>query len=190
MKHEQYYALKASLPMLLFDGASPAITTGRFFECCEVFLPEEGLEFLRALTLCPESIPDFPAARSMAAYARWEIALRNMLAQLRGAKLGLDVSPYIHPLEGEEYEAECVARNVFSMQADPLEKDRALDRARWEFLEHMELEHSFDFDSLCIYYCKMLIRDKWSLRQKEKASANLEKASDLSEKASEDVKIS
>lgn len=188
MKHEQYYALKASLPMLLFDGALP-ITAERFFECCKVFLSEEDLEFLRNLSLCPEEVPSYPDAESMASYARWEITLRNTLAELRGAKLSLDVSSYIHPLEEEEFAAVTAGRNIFSMQADPLEKDRALDRARWEYLDSMEFEHAFDFDSLCIYYCKMLIRSKWLSRQKDQALQNLEKASDLSEKDAESVKI-
>ncbi|MBO5724263.1 MAG: hypothetical protein J6S58_05480, partial [Lentisphaeria bacterium] len=82
MKHKQFYALKASLPMLLFDGGT-LITFQRFFECCEVFLPEKGLEFLRSLTLCPLAEKGFPGASTMDAYARWEITLRNTLARLR-----------------------------------------------------------------------------------------------------------
>lgn len=189
MKHEQYYALKASLPMLLFDGACP-ITEERFFECCASFLPEESLDFLRSLDLCPVAEPHFPGSSSMDRFARWEITLRNTLAVLRGAKLSLDASPYLVEQEDEEFEALTAAKRIFSLQADPLERDRALDRARWDFLESMELDHTFDFDALCIYCCKMQIRNKWASRQKDKALANLEKAADLSEKASENIKIS
>ena len=190
MKHKQFYALKSSLPMLLFDGGT-LITFQRFFECCEAFLPENALAFLRSLDLCPLAEKKFPGASSMDSYARWEITLRNTLARLRGAKLSLDAEPYLVTLEGEEeFSAAAAARNIFAMQADPLEKDRALDRARWEYLESMELEHTFDFDSLCIYYCKMLIRSKWLARRKEIAAENLNKAALLSEKASENVTVS
>lgn len=127
----------------------------------------------------------------MDSYARWEISLRNTLARLRGAKLSLDAEQYLVALEGEEeYSASAAAKNIYSMQADPLEKDRALDRARWEYLESLEADHMFDFDALCIYYCKMLIRSKWLSRQKEKAVENLDKAALLSEKASENVTLS
>ena len=48
----QYFALKASLPMLQFDAAPP-ISSEEFLSRCEAFLASDRMKFLRELTLSP-----------------------------------------------------------------------------------------------------------------------------------------
>ena len=162
--------------MLLFDAAPP-MTSEVFLEYCEVFLKPSLVQFLRELTIAPRALTKFadpvifedrpedrasgPHSVVLAQYARWEIALRNMLAKLRGAKLGLDPEPNLVKLSVFEFTAETAARNAFGM-SDPLERERALDRARWTFFDDMEWRHLFDFEALCIYRCKLLILEKWA----------------------------
>ena len=55
---KQYYPLKASLPMLLFD-APPPFSSAEFLERCSAFVDPVRMKFLRELTAAPREIPDF-----------------------------------------------------------------------------------------------------------------------------------
>lgn len=180
---KQYYALKASLPMLLFDEMPP-LDSAAFLGYCEAYLAPAKLTFLKELSLAPRSVPD-GNAQVMQKYAAWEICLRNTLARLRAARLSVDPEPYVVKFADYETGAASAAQSVFSMNADPLEKEKALDRARWDFLESMEWNHVFDFDALCIYRCKLLILEKWAARRKGNAAEILDEAAARSEQKTE-----
>ena len=189
---KKYYALKASLPMLMFDSAPPLSST-EFMERCEVWVKPDRMAVLRALTEIPREAPK-PSSRflpdnrkAMEHYRDWEIALRNALARLRAVRLGQDPESYLVPTDRYDSDAEAAARTAFNA-ADPLEKEKALDRARWDFLDGLEWKHTFDFSGLCIYRCNLLILEKWAARQTGDASANLDAAADRAEKASENEK--
>lgn len=181
---KQYYALKASLPMLLFDEMPP-LSSAAFLGYCEAYLAPAKQTFLKALTLAPRSVPADSNAQVMRKYTAWEICLRNTLARLRAAKLSVDPEPYVVKFADYETTAASAAQSVFSMNADPLEKEKALDRARWDFLESMEWNHAFDFDALCIYRCKLLILEKWAARRKGNAAEILDEAAARSEQKTE-----
>lgn len=196
----QYFALKASLPMLLFDAAPP-ISSEEFLSCCEAFLPPDRMKFLRALTLSPRELPEFEKdfkraaipskkdirtddSRVMQLYSRWEISLRNTLARLRAAKLGQDPEANVVKYAAFDSAADTAARNAFSL-TDPMEKELALDRARWDFLTGLEWSHAFNFEALCIYRCKLMILEKWAARRDGNAAANLDAAAAKAEKSTE-----
>ena len=189
---KKYFALKASLPMLLFDSAPP-MRSADFLERCEVWLPPDRMAVLRTLAEIPREarkqksrlVPDNRSAMEL--YRDWEIALRNALARLRAVRLGHDPEEYLVATERYDSDAEAAARAAFNA-ADPLEKEKALDRARWDFLDGLEWKHAFDFSGLCIYRCKLLILEKWAARLAGNASANLDAAADRAEKASENEK--
>lgn len=181
---KQYYALKASLPMLLFDEMPP-LDSAVFLGYCEAYLAPEEQAFLRRLSLTPRSVPPNGSAQVMRKYAVWEICLRNTLARLRAARLSVDPDSYVVKFADYETAAASAAQSVFSMNADPLEKEKALDRARWDFLESMEWNHVFDFEALCIYRCKLLILEKWAARRKGNAAEILDEAAARSEQQTE-----
>ena len=196
----QYFALKASLPMLLFDAAPP-ISSEEFLSRCEAFLTPDRMKFLRELTLSPRELPDFEKdfkraaipskkdirtddTRVMQLYSRWEISLRNTLARLRAAKLGQDPEANVVKYAAFDSAADAAARNAFSL-TDPMEKEQALDRARWDFLDGLEWSHAFNFEALCIYRCKLMILEKWAARRNGDAAANLDAAAAQAEKSTE-----
>lgn len=194
----QYFALKASLPMLLFD-APPPLSSEDFLSRCEAFLAPDRMKFLRELTAAPRDLPDFERnfkqaaipskkdirtddTRVMQLYARWEICLRNTLARLRAAKLGEDPESCTVKFAAFDSSADSAARTAFSL-ADPQERERALDRARWNFLDGLEWSHAFNFEALCIYRCKLMILEKWAVRRAGDAERNLDEAAARAEKA-------
>ena len=115
---------------------------------------------------------------------RWEISLRNTLARLRAAKLGQDPEANVVKYAAFDSSADTAARNAFSL-TDPMEKELALDRARWDFLDGLEWSHAFNFEALCIYRCKLMILEKWAARRNGNAAANLNAAADQAEKSTE-----
>ena len=197
---KQYFALKASLPMLLFDAAPP-MSSEEFLSRCEAFLAPDRMKFLRELTLSPRELPDFERdfkraaipskkdirtddTRVMQLYSRWEICLRNTLARLRAAKLGQDPEANVVKYAAFDSAADTAARNAFSL-TDPMEKELARDRARWDFLDGLEWSHAFNFEALCIYRCKLMILEKWAARRNGDAAANLDAAAAQAEKSTE-----
>ena len=199
----QYFALKASLPMLLFDAAPP-MSSEEFLSRCEAFLTPDRMKFLRALTLSPRGLPDFekdfkraaiPSKKDirtddtnvMQLYSRWEICLRNTLARLRAAKLGQDPEATVVKYAAFDPAAETAARNAFSL-TDPMEKEQVLDRARWDFLDGLEWSHAFNFEALCIYRCKLLILEKWAARRNGDAAVNLDAAAAKAEQSTEQTR--
>lgn len=193
----QYFALKASLPLLLFDAAPP-MSSEEFLSRCEAFLPSDRMKFLRELTLSPRELPDFEKNFKQAAipskkdirtddtcvmqlYSRWEISLRNTLARLRAAKLGQDPEANTVKYAAFDSSADTAARNAFNL-TDPMEKELALDRARWNFLDGLEWSHAFNFEALCIYRCKLMILEKWAARRSGDAAVNLDAAASKAEK--------
>ena len=196
----QYFALKASLPMLLFDAAPP-MSSEEFLSRCEAFLAPDRMKFLRELTLSPRELPDFEKdfkraaipskkdirtddTRVMQLYSRWEISLRNTLARLRAAKLGQDPETNVVKYAAFDSAADTAARNAFIL-TDPMEKELALDRARWDFLDGLEWSHAFNFEALCIYRCKLMILEKWAARRNGDAASNLDAAAAQAEKSTE-----
>lgn len=197
MKHN-YFALKASLPMLRFDEAPP-ISSERFLELCSAFLDPERMSFLSALKLDGREVPrletapvkmspptisdDNPEIEAVLCYTRWEICLRNTLAQLRVGKLSVDPEPYLVKFPPYDSTASATASEVFSSPGDPMEKERMLNAARWRLLEGMEWDHSFNFDGLCIYRIKLLILEKIAARKSSDAAGNLDKAAEAAERS-------
>lgn len=196
MKHN-YFALKASLPMLRFDEAPP-VTSEKFLELCAAFLDTGRMDFLSSLRLDGREVPrlaaereiggasaasgDNPEIGSVTAYFRWEICLRNTFVQLRAGKLSADPEPYLVKFAPYETSAAATAQEVFSAPGDPMEKERMLNAARWRLLDGMEWEHSFDFDGLCLYRVKLLILEKMAARKSPDAAGNLDKAAETAER--------
>lgn len=196
MKHS-YFALKASLPMLRFDEAPP-VSSEKFLDLCTAFLEPDKMKFIASLKLADREIPRLesgpvkispslsdgdPETEAVTRYVRWEICLRNTLAQLRAGKLSIDPEPYLVQFAAYDSTASATASEVFSSPGNPVEKERMLDAARWYFLEGMEWAHPFDFEGLCIYRYKLLLLEKMAERKSPKAAENLDKAAGSAEKA-------
>lgn len=169
---KQYFALKASLPFLNF-GDKPVLSRNRFLEYCEAFLGEKELSFLRNLSLAaPEKLPE--NGSSEAEFLRYETALRNALLLMRAKARGGKGELLLREGDGKsapEEAADVIAR--LQASADPLEREKILDMARWARLEELEFSHLADLDALGIYCRKLLILEKWERFREEKAEENL-----------------
>jgi len=164
----QYYYLISSLPMIRQDEA-PGISVESFLEECAKWLDGNEINIINSLTLVPGTEDtDVAVLRS---WADWENKLRNSLARLRAHRLNRDVEAVCRHENDYFSEVERAAQD-FSAMTNPLDREKMLDDVRWKRLEDLECGHIFDFDRLCLYKLKLMLRFKWSDRKKENGEKN------------------
>jgi hypothetical protein len=161
----QYYYLTASLPLLLPEGEvlmdSPA-----FLGACRGILSPGDYAQLTACRLVPGDNPPPRVHPLLGRWLAWEKALRNELVRVRAARLRRDGEPFLRPGEDGAGAAEIV-REAASLP-NPLEAEFKLDKARWAFLDELEVGHIFDLQRIMVYYLKLQILERRSRFTREK----------------------
>ncbi len=191
-----YYYAVAALPSLFFD-ADPPISKTELFAFLERQLTDSDLTLLRAAELeeasvravteparedegsdtteneddggdLSEASDDTESTGSpvISAFRSFDRALRNALVTLRTDETD-KISRFSRAADPEyASRAEELAREAASA-SDPLEAERVLERARFEFLEALEVGHYFDFERIAIYYLKLQLITVRSARTDE-----------------------
>ena len=133
-----------------------------FASLCEQYnVDVSELKPLLALSLCPPRASKLPENSFQAKWYRWETYLRNRLAIQRAQLQGKMVKSFLQP-QKDEYLSEIdriVNETLF--QTPVYEREKILDGLRWHKIEELEFGHYFDFDILCSYKLKLLIKEKW-----------------------------
>ncbi|MDD4980474.1 MAG: DUF2764 family protein [Candidatus Omnitrophica bacterium] len=151
-----YPYLIASLPMLHF-GAPAHISFEQFLLKCQELIPQDDFTLLESLPLQCE----YKGAQ--ATIRRWvdfEIMLRNELVKLRASRKRIDPAKYLRP-DGSAGAILYHVALAAQRNPSPLEGERILALAKWDFLEELSFGHYFDLDFLIIYACKLLILEHW-----------------------------
>lgn len=156
-----YYYFISSLPSLKFDVPS-AMSVRLYLSQCEKYgIGPRILKALSELSLLPPRQIKLPANSFQAKWYNWETYLRNRLAIQRAQLQGKMVRSFLLP-QKDEYLSEIdriVNETLF--QAPVYEREKMLDGLRWHKVEELEFGHYFDFDILCSYKLKLLIKEKW-----------------------------
>jgi Protein of unknown function (DUF2764) len=151
-----YPYLISSLPMLVFS-APPPFSFAEFIERCAELIPQDDLEALRSLSVEEPSGSLNPVIRK---WLRFNITLKNELVKVRAARKRVSAEDYLRPDGYAEpsfyYLALAAHRNLC-----PLEGEKILDIARWNFLDELSFGHYFDLDLVIIYAYKLLILERW-----------------------------
>ena len=164
----EYYYTSASLPMVSFEQAPP-VTAEYFLETCKYTLKDADYKILISALLLPEAGSDFPAVSK---WRSWETTLRNELARLRAQNTGFDADEFIKECDFMTG-AYSAAKDALSA-ADPAAGEYLLDKARWTFLDELELGHHFDLTKLVVYYLKLQIAERRSAMTKENGEKKYE----------------
>ena len=115
--------------------------------------------------------PKEKAPRVFREYQDFEVFLRQTIARKRAKEQGREVAFDRSP----EYRHDIVlAVDSAAAIADPLERERAIDKLRWQAIEEISAGHELDFDALCAYKLKLdlLIRRRHRDREVGLASFN------------------
>jgi len=180
MIKQQYYYTVASLPSLSFDKPLP-INKEKFFALCKIELVKKDFNILQSAELIPLKPKEKSPVKLMEKWYSWEQGIRNELVRLRSKSLGWDGTPYIRNGKTKIPYNTSIAPKAFNIKS-PLSAEEALDRARWNFLEVLEINYYFTIEKLIVYYFKIQILEKTSLFNNKKG---LEKIDSLVRKFSE-----
>lgn len=168
-----YYFLISSLPSLKFDE-TPFLSVKSFLDLCSGHLSQGNMKILHDLALIPPAKNTGKKAPPVEKWYQWETYLRDRLAKFRAENLGRVAREFIRQ-QGESVHFDDIDRAVNEqlILADPFEREKTLDGLRWRKLDEMEFGKHFDFDFLCSYKLKLMIREKWIRRDMEKGLLNL-----------------
>lgn len=174
MEHYYYYLI-SSLPTLKRDD-TPYHTVASFTAACAEHISSSELKILNDLSLVPaeDSLKTAAHGSFTSKWYEWETYFRNRLSKLRTVSLDRGSNKFLRPLDEKLMFPE-IDRVITEqlLSAEPAEKEKTLDNLRWTKLDEFELGHYFDFDILCSYKLKLLIREKWLKRDLDKGMKNL-----------------
>lgn len=145
----------SSLPALRW-GEKPLISHRDFVTACQEQLgPELAARF--------EQLGLLPGGQSASAvldeWEDWETYLRNVVAELRAAKLRKNAAAWLRPGKGL-YPGDRKRIEDALNQATPRDREKALDQLRWQQLEHLAAKHQFDLAAIELYTLKLLLCEK------------------------------
>lgn len=144
----------ASLPMLQ-PGHPPGITVDAFRAACAEHLTGRLREAVEAL------LDDHPYGHPFVeAWRRHETGLRNAIARRRATRLGSDAQSWLRPEGGDETRLAHAVAAAFD-QPDPLQRERALDRLRWQAAEALQGIQPLTPGVLLAYAVKLHLLTRW-----------------------------
>ncbi len=101
-------------------------------------------------------------SRFLAAWAGYEVALRNALVAARAKRLGLDAADYLLAADlaaaGDEV---TTAVSEWTSAPTPLAGQQSLLRARWDWLTAHDAWFTFSNDELAVYAARLMLLHQW-----------------------------
>ena len=151
----QYYFTVASLPQLFYDSDS-FLTIEAFLAICDEQVNRRELAIINSAFQAEKSGDLSTSLRNkvIGRWIRWNAGLRADLAEMRAQSLGRDFirDRAVEYITGTEP----VAREAFN-QESPLEAEEVIERARWGFLDDLEVGHHFDVEKLLVYLYRLIV---------------------------------
>lgn len=151
-----YYYFASSLPALSLEGPLP-FSFAEFRRQCRLHLRPSHFEAVCALTRTTQR----SSHPFIAAWRELDTQIRNSVARFRAEKHKRDAGPYLRgnpPFSGAVHQA---VDHAFSL-ANPLQREEALDRFRWQQLEAMAGFDMFSIHALLAYGLKLTLVERWA----------------------------
>lgn len=160
----QYYYLVASLPLLFYDSVRVP-SRDEFLDTCSQHISSRDYRLLASASTS-DLKPVTPSCRTLDLWREWETALRNELVRLRAKNRRAEAEAYLVESPGI-IDAQAVAREAFG-QESPLQAEDMLNRARWGYLDELEVGHYFDIEKILIYALRLQILERKALFDEQK----------------------
>ncbi len=152
-----YYFLVASLPMLSFE-APPPMTVDEFLSQCDQQVTPRDLSLI-SNALSGET--DKKAHGWLREIDERERQLRNAIVRERATRLGQDAVPHLVSTTGHDVSLAHAVSEAFG-RSDPMEREKALDRLRWQGMEDAAGYDPFTLRALVVYGLKLTIAARWA----------------------------
>ncbi len=147
--------LIASLPALSPDAA-PALSIAEFRAACASALTKSQSAIVDAL------LDGAPCGDSfVCAWRDVDAQIRNAAVRKRAARRGIDPAPFLRSTSGCDIAATQAAEAAFALP-DPMQRERALDRARWTALDALQGPQPMSFEAVLAYAVRLQIATRWS----------------------------
>ena len=95
--------------------------------------------------------------------------MRNELVKMRAQNTGFDAGSFVR--EGGNGSGSFDTAREAAGASNPAVGEEVLDRARWRYLEEMEIGHIFDMTALIVYYLKLQIAGRRTVMTAEAGSS-------------------
>jgi hypothetical protein len=152
----RYYYLIASLPALVFSLPAAMSRAGFVAECERQLEPADLAE---VSALLDGRLDDVRTAFSRA-WLHADRQIRNAVVRARALRLGVDEKKFLQDHEGFRVDAEAAVNDAFS-RANPLERELALDRYRWNLADELGSGDPFALPALLAYGVKLALNEHW-----------------------------
>lgn len=162
-----YYYLAASLPAVSMDSA-PSMNIEAFESTCRDHLLTPDMDALHALLRNEPSSHPF-----LKMWRQGETQLRNAVATTRARRSNSEATGFIRDHEGFESSVEKTVADAFSA-ATPLERERMLDRFRWNRADELAGTNDFATAAVLAYCIKLMLAERWSTFSEETGNETLD----------------
>jgi len=165
--------LISSLPALNFEAAPP-LSKKAFLQSCRDWLNLKECAAVEALLF--EKPAEHPF---VTAWMDKETILRNALVQLRARLANKDAILYTRYAHGCDKKIESDVEDAVQHH-NPLQKERAIDKIRWEIAEELQGCNPLSIKTIFAYAIKLVIVTRWSKRSSETGKETFGKLSEVS----------
>ncbi len=154
-----YIYFISSLPMLNF-GMNPPFSAEEFLKMCVDLIPQQDIGILKQSCNIGTGFLYAGSSPVLKKWCSFNIALNNEIVKIIAARRHISPEKY---LRNDGYSSFDVAHIAIFSHRNPslIEGEKAIDQARWNYLEELSFGHYFDLGCLLIYLQKLLILERW-----------------------------
>lgn len=149
--------LIAGLPHLTL-GEKPALSVEEFLFRTQHLLEPEHIADLKALQ---EGRLDDLASGPGRAWRELEVQLRNVTAAARAKSYGVDAKEAQRPVDAWDGMIRNAAEEALGAP-NPLERELALDRVRWDACEELMCNEAFGFGAIFAFFIRLRLAERWA----------------------------
>ncbi|MFC1453211.1 DUF2764 family protein, partial [Verrucomicrobiota bacterium] len=148
----------------------PLISSEAFIALCGEHLTQRDRDAAVALVRGEGSGSNHPFVR---AWTDSETRLRNAVARTRAARSGADAEPFLREECGFEADVEPTVAEAFAADT-PLERERRLDRFRWQRVEELQGYDPFSTNAVLAYAVKLALAERWAKMDEDEGNRRAE----------------
>lgn len=152
----RYYYLIASLPALVFSQPAAMSRVAFMAECGQHL---DGADLAEVTALLDGRLDGVRSDFSRS-WLHADRQLRNAVVRARALRLGVDEKKFLQDHEGFRVDAEAAVNEAFS-RPNPLERELALDRYRWNLADELCAGDPFALPALLAYAVKLALNEHW-----------------------------
>ena len=151
-----YYYFGASLPLITFDSKLP-FSIEDFLNDCERLLGRKDYQLVDDLLNSRAASSSHPV---IAKIAQFELDLGNHIAQFRALKANKEPNDFIKGEFSDNHDIHQLIEEA-SNASDPLEGEKLISKARWNFYEALLTDQHFTLAYILIYGLKLKIVERY-----------------------------